>query len=80
MENEEGIADVVEAVRKTVEMLAPSVPILPPTVSPELKARISTHVSWVVFLIYSKCHSCRAASWRRSERKRPSGQRRKSTS
>jgi hypothetical protein len=45
MENEEGIADVVQAVRKTVETLAPSIPILPPTVSPELKARISTHVS-----------------------------------
>jgi hypothetical protein len=45
VENEEGVADVVEAVRKTVEMLAPSVPILPPTVSPELKARISAHVS-----------------------------------
>jgi hypothetical protein len=45
VENEEGVADVVEAVRKTVEMLAPSVPILPPTVSPELKARILAHVS-----------------------------------
>jgi hypothetical protein len=45
MENEESIFDVVEAVRKTVEMLAPSVPILPPTVSPELEARILAHVS-----------------------------------
>jgi hypothetical protein len=45
MENEESIYDVVEAVRKTVEMLAPSVPILPPTVSPELKARILAHIS-----------------------------------
>jgi hypothetical protein len=45
MENEEGIADVVEAVRKTVEILAPSVPILPPTLSPEFRDRISVHVS-----------------------------------
>jgi hypothetical protein len=45
MENEDGISDVVEVVRKTVEMLAPSVPTLPPTVSTELKARISAHVS-----------------------------------
>jgi hypothetical protein len=44
MENEDGISDVVEVVRKTVEVLTPSVPILPPTVSPELKARISAHV------------------------------------
>jgi hypothetical protein len=44
MENEENITDVVEAVRKTVGILSPSVPILPPTVSPELKARISAHV------------------------------------
>jgi hypothetical protein len=47
LENEASIQDVVDAVRKTVEMLAPSVPILPASVSPELKSRILAHVACV---------------------------------
>jgi hypothetical protein len=47
LENKGSIQDVVDAVRKTVETLAPSVPILPASVSPELKSRIMAHVACV---------------------------------
>jgi hypothetical protein len=40
----------VEAVQKTVDLLAPTMPPLPSSVSPELRSRISAHISCVLIV------------------------------
>jgi hypothetical protein len=77
LENERAIEDVVAAVQKTVELLAPSVPVLPASVSPELKSRIWAHISCVLTLRGIGFVSSYVESWRPSAPARRTGRRRR---